>query len=1188
MTDLIAGNGPMKTAFQIVAPSRRAGMRHASVAPPGRRTRARPLARAAAGLLVALAALLAVLPAQAQDNAQSATYRVTFEGQWTTAATPGGVPISAHFSSLIGAVHNASATFWSPGGTASRGIGAVAETGSNRIFKEEINANSNAVAVVERTPSFGATDTVTADFEVTRDHPLITLVTMIAPSPDWFVGVHGESLLDAGGQWRTSHSVDLFPYDAGTEEGAEFETRNEATSPQGTITRISGTGKFSTSPIATLTFVRRATVPAAPTNLMAFAGDRKVRLVWAAPDPGAVITGHEYRYKTDGDYPDSWTTIDDSAPGGTNQAGIIVTGLDNGEAYTFQVRAVNDDVQSQESNEATATPILPAVTIEAPARTAEDGGSILVCMVTSNPSIDLITATLTFEDGTATATEDYTGTAVTAMRLRPFQLRSCISVSVVDDEQYEGDEDFTATLSNVVNATPGTPHSVSLTIVDNDVDPAVGVAVEVVSNNAAVTALPENAGTATIRVTATTSANQAPTGNIGFTISSRSGTAMVGASADFIAVSELLEYAPADFSQVPGEQHYAATKTLTLTINDDALVEEDETFTLITQRSPHTPAYVTLPGSLTISGVGTCEITATATANYNEGSATFTVTVQAAGTPPSAPRGVYTEAGNAQLTLYWSPVDDGGADIEKFQYQQRTTGPFSTDWTDIPDSAKPDPDTPGSGANFRSYTITSGVANGTTYRYRLRAVNGWDGVSTLNMGRKFLTYFEFGEEMRGFTPSDVSVTNGSAVRVLVERASESSSTRDPNRIYASKYAVDIQPAAAGEVTVSLPAGKVFSAGGKGNSALNSLTYNYVVSTVRPQVLITEPFGCEATGNGFCVMVVFHDSARDIPVQGFEATDLTLTNGEVASLVSDESSGYSMLEDNEAVQYYAVWGAVIQPESGYTGPFTVSMAEGVVQDYSGNTNLPTASDTQYTTTVTSGSGQQQGGATRSPIAGFTLFDNANGGADVMALTEGAKLAALSSERLNIRTEAASGAKIGSVRMELTGAVSSSRTEGIAPYALFGDRGGRAFAPGSYTVTATPYPERNLGGTAGPALSVTFRIVLPVLSVADARAEEGTDETIDFAVTLDAASRGTVTVDYATSDGTATAGRDYTAASGTLTFARGETAKTVRVTVLDDAKDEGEETFTLRLSDASGATLTDAEATGCTRRRDRAPG
>ena len=117
--------------------------------------------------------------------------------------------------------------------------------------------------------------------------------------------------------------------------------------------------------------------------------------------------------------------------------------------------------------------------------------------------------------------------------------------------------------------------------------------------------------------------------------------------------------------------------------------------------------------------------------------------------------------------------------------------------------------------------------------------------------------------------------------------------------------------------------------------------------------------------------------------------------------------------------------------------------------------------------------------------------------------------------------------------------------------------------------------------GRALSNTISTTVrgPVaVSVADARAEEGTDETIDFAVTLSRAASGAVAVAYATADGTATAGEDYTAMNGTLTFTPGETAKTVAVPVLDDAHDEGEETLTLRLSAASGAVLADGTATG----------
>ena len=100
----------------------------------------------------------------------------------------------------------------------------------------------------------------------------------------------------------------------------------------------------------------------------------------------------------------------------------------------------------------------------------------------------------------------------------------------------------------------------------------------------------------------------------------------------------------------------------------------------------------------------------------------------------------------------------------------------------------------------------------------------------------------------------------------------------------------------------------------------------------------------------------------------------------------------------------------------------------------------------------------------------------------------------------------------------------------------------------------------------------------LSVADARANEGAGASVAFEVSLSNAATETVTVDYATADGTAEAGSDYTATSGTLTFAAGETSKTVSVPVLDDAVDEGEETFTLRLSNAAGARIRDGEAVG----------
>ena len=112
----------------------------------------------------------------------------------------------------------------------------------------------------------------------------------------------------------------------------------------------------------------------------------------------------------------------------------------------------------------------------------------------------------------------------------------------------------------------------------------------------------------------------------------------------------------------------------------------------------------------------------------------------------------------------------------------------------------------------------------------------------------------------------------------------------------------------------------------------------------------------------------------------------------------------------------------------------------------------------------------------------------------------------------------------------------------------------------------------------------------LSVADAAVREGPNATLDFTVTLSRARHEATTVDYATSDGTATAGADYTADSGTLTFEAGETGKTVSVAVLDDDHDEGSETMTFTLSNpvpAATAKLGDATATGTIANTDPIP-
>jgi large repetitive protein len=116
-------------------------------------------------------------------------------------------------------------------------------------------------------------------------------------------------------------------------------------------------------------------------------------------------------------------------------------------------------------------------------------------------------------------------------------------------------------------------------------------------------------------------------------------------------------------------------------------------------------------------------------------------------------------------------------------------------------------------------------------------------------------------------------------------------------------------------------------------------------------------------------------------------------------------------------------------------------------------------------------------------------------------------------------------------------------------------------------------------------------VPAISVDDqgtAEGNTGDNPVLGFTVTLSNPSDQTITVDYTTTNGTATTGdNDYDAASGTLTFDPGDTTKPVDVTVNGDDTYETTETFTVDLSNESGATVSDGTGTGTITNDDGTP-
>ncbi|MCC6179481.1 MAG: hypothetical protein IT305_29580 [Chloroflexi bacterium] len=144
-------------------------------------------------------------------------------------------------------------------------------------------------------------------------------------------------------------------------------------------------------------------------------------------------------------------------------------------------------------------------------------------------------------------------------------------------------------------------------------------------------------------------------------------------------------------------------------------------------------------------------------------------------------------------------------------------------------------------------------------------------------------------------------------------------------------------------------------------------------------------------------------------------------------------------------------------------------------------------------------------------------------------------------------------------------------------------GDTVVEGNETLTLT-LSNPSIGAVLGTA-TATGTIVddegAPTLSVSGGQVEEGDSGTtpLAFTVTLMGTSSQAIAVQYATADGTATAGQDYQAASGTLTFQPGEISHTVNVLVIGDTDADGDETFSLTLSNPTGgAVLGTASATG----------
>ena len=212
--------------------------------------------------LLPLASTLLLLSAAPAFAGSSAHYSVTFDGTWSAETHPFEYPAGAHFSGLVGATHNGAYQIFREGGVATAGLERLSEMGAHKPLDDEIRAaiqDGKAGALFEGAPIFGPPGKADSSFEIDERFPMVSLVAMVAPSPDWFAGVADVSLLE-NGNWVGEKTVALYAWDAGTDDGTTYKAPDADSQPRGPVTlnkslhfEVDGQRR----PVATVTFTKQ-------------------------------------------------------------------------------------------------------------------------------------------------------------------------------------------------------------------------------------------------------------------------------------------------------------------------------------------------------------------------------------------------------------------------------------------------------------------------------------------------------------------------------------------------------------------------------------------------------------------------------------------------------------------------------------------------------------------------------------------------------------------------------------------------------------------------------------------------------------------------------------------------------------------------------------------------------------------
>ena len=642
----------------------------------------------------------------------------------------------------------------------------------------------------------------------------------------------------------------------------------------------------------------------------------------------------------------------------------------------------------------------------------ENSGTALITVTLSATSGQTVTVNYATTDDTATAGSDYTTTSGT-LTFSPGQTVKTFSVPIINDTLNEPSETVVLTLSSWSNATPGLPNPTTLTILDDDTAPTVQFSDAMYSVN-------ENNGAALITVTLSATSGQTVTVNYATT----DDTATAGS--DYTTTSGTLTFTPGQ-----------TVKTFSVPIINDTLNEPSETVVLTLSSWSNATPGLPNPTTLTILDDDTAPTVQFSDAMYsvneNNGAALITVTLSA--------------TSGQTVTVNYATTDD--------------TATAGSDYTTTSGTLTFSP-----GQTVKTFSVP--IINDTLNEPSETVVLTLSSLSNATPGLPNPTTLTILDDDTAptvqFSDTMYSVNeNNGAALITVTLSATSGQTVTVN------YATTDDTATAGSDYTTTSGTLTFSPG----QTVKTFSVPIINDTLN-----------EPSETVVLTLSSWSNATPGLP----NPTTLTILDDDTAPTVQFSDAMYSVNENSGA----ALITVTLSAASGQT----------VTVNYATTDDTATAGS-DYTTT--SGTLTFSPGQTVKTFSVPIINDTLNEPSETVVLT------------LSSLSNATPGLPNPTTLIILD--------DDTAPTVQFSDA--------MYSVNEN----------SGAAL---------------------------ITVTLSAASGQTVTVNYATTDDTATAGSDYTTTSGTLTFSPGQTVKTFSVPIINDTLNEPSETVVLTLSSWSNAT------------------